>query len=266
MVTIVLLSILFYYFYITYTLRIIYGISYILAYIPYYLNIRKNIIEINLNLVFPTITKIRQDHIRFHSWKFLIINTITCLNQYLLKNSYLLNYYTIHSISLPKKSFITLAHFGLYYDFISFFKLTQNIFYGIYKSKIFNLNFNTKIKTVKHDRINTLELNKYYTLYTPIDQKSQGKSQGKTETISFLNNNVTFHSFLIELSIRQNRDIYFYYIVIDNYTLYPNLIKIETRDKSIHDIIQTIANEMTTIIKECPEQYLWSYKRFNVTY
>jgi lauroyl/myristoyl acyltransferase len=266
MVTIVLLSILFYYFYITYTLRIIYGISYILAYIPYYLNIRKNIIEINLKLVFPTITKIRQDHIRFHSWKFLIINTITCLNQYLLKNSYLLNYYTIHSISLPKKSFITLAHFGLYYDFISFFKLTQNIFYGIYKSKIFNLNFNTKIKTVKHDRINTQEINKYHTLYTPIDQKSLGKSQGKTETILFLNNNITFQSFLIELSLRYNRDIYFYYVIIDRYKLYPKLIKIETRDKSIYDIVQTIANEMTTIIKKYPEQYLWSYKRFNVTY
>ena len=266
MVTIFLLPILFYYFYITYTLQIVYVISYILAYIPYHLNTHRKIIETNLTMVFPTITKKRQDHIRFHSWKFLIINTVICLNQYLLKNSYLFKYYTINNINLPKKSFITLAHFGLYYDFTSFFKLTQNIFYGIYKSKKFNLNFNHKIKTVKHNKINILEINKYHTLYTPIDQKSQSKSQDSTEQILFLNNNVTFQSFLIELSIRQNRDIYFYYIIINNYKLYPKLIKIKTKDKSIYEIVQTIANEMTAIIKQYPEHYLWSYKRFNITY
>ena len=217
-------------------------------------------------MVFPTITKIRQNSIRFHSWKFMIINILTCLNQYLFKNSFLFKYFTINYINLPRKTFIPMAHFGLYYDFTSFFKLTHKSVLGIYKGKNFNLNFNHKIKTVKHDKINILEINKYHTLYTPIDQKSQSKSQDSTEQILFLNNNVTFQSFLIELSIRQNRDIYFYYIIINNYKLYPKLIKIKTKDKSIYEIVQTIANEMTAIIKQYPEHYLWSYKRFNITY
>jgi lauroyl/myristoyl acyltransferase len=250
----------FYKLYIKYTLEIIYNLASIIAFIPYYFNIRKKLIESNLKIVFPTITKIRQNSIRFHSWKFLIINILTCLNQYLFKNSYLFKYYTINNINLPRKSFITLAHFGLYYDFTSFFKLTQNIFYGIYKSKNFNLNFNHKIKTVKHDKINILEINKYHTLYTPIDQKCSSKN----ETVLFLNKYLTFHSSLIQQSIHQERDIIFYYVVINNYKLYPKLIKIETKDKSIHDIVQSIASEMTTVIKQYPEQYLWSHNRFSI--
>ena len=82
----------------------------------------------------------------------------------------------------------------------------------------------------------------------------------------FLNNYVTFNSSLIKLDIRYNRDIYFYYVIIDKYKLCPKLIKIETKNKSIHDIVQSVATEMTTIIKKYPEQYLWSYKRFNVIY
>ena len=215
MVTLFLLPILMYYFYITYTLQIVYVISYVLACIPYYLNKRRKIIETNLIMVFPTITKKRQDHIRFHSWKFLVINAIICLNQYFLKKSYLFKYYTINSMTLPRKSFTALAHFGLYYDFTSLFKLSQNSIYNIYKGN-FNLNFSNKIKTVKHNLINFKEINKYHVLATPIDHKPNSKSQGKTEPVLFLNNNVTFQSFLIKLSIRQNRDIYFYYVIIIN--------------------------------------------------
>ena len=247
--------------YIKYTLEIIYNLASIIAFIPYYLNIRRSIIETNLIMVFPTITKIRQNSIRFHSWKFMIINILTCLNQYLFKNSFLFKYFTINYINLPRKTFIPMAHFGLYYDFTSFFKLTHKSVLGIYKGKNFNLNFNHKIKTVKHDKINILEINKYHTLYTPIDQKSSSKN----ETVLFLNKYVTFHSYLIKLAIKQERDICFYYIIIDKYKLQPKLIKIKTKDKSIHQISQSIANEMTTIIKKYPEQYFWPHNRFNIS-
>jgi len=257
-ILLILFSYTFYKLYIKYTLEIIYNLASIIAFIPYYFNIRKKLIESNLKIVFPTITKIRQNSIRFHSWKFLIINILTCLNQYLFKNSYLLKYYTINTINLPKKTFIPLAHFGLFYDFTSFFKLTQNSLYVIYKGK-FNLNFNTKIKTLKHNKITTPNTT-YYTVFTPIDQKCSSKN----ETVLFLNNYLTFHSSLIQQSIHQERDIIFYYVVINNYKLYPKLIKIETKDKSIHDIVQLIATEMTTIIKQYPEQYLWSHNRFSI--
>ena len=79
-----------------------------------------------------------------------------------------------------------------------------------------------------------------------------------------LNKYVTFHSYLIKLAIKQERDICFYYIIIDKYKLHPKLIKIKTKDKSIYEIVQTIANEMTAIIKQYPEQYLWSHNRFSI--
>ena len=132
----------------------------------------------------------------------------------------------------------------------------------IYKGKNFDLNFKNKIKAVKPNKINISEIRKYYTLTCCIDQRCSNIN----ETVLFLNKSLTFNSLLIQQSINQKRNIYFFYIIINNYKLYPKLIKIETRDKSIYDIVQTIANEMTTIIKKYPEQYLWSYKRFNVTY
>ena len=95
----------------------------------------------------------------------------------------------------------------------------------------------------------------------PIDQKSSSKN----ETVLFLNKYVTFHSYLIKLAIKQERDICFYYIIIDKYKLQPKLIKIKTKDKSIHQISQSIANEMTTIIKKYPEQYFWPHNRFNIS-
>ena len=78
----------------------------------------------------------------------------------------------------------------------------------------------------------TLEINKYHTLYTPIDHKPKYMD----ETLLFINEYLTFYSYLIKLDIRQSRDIYFYYVIIDNCELYPKLIKLETKDKSIHEI------------------------------
>jgi lauroyl/myristoyl acyltransferase len=241
-----------------YTLEIIYNIAYFLAFIPYYLNIRHKIIVGNLKLVFPDISDKRIDYIQFHSWKYFIINIMVCLNQYIFSNSFLKKYYSVKYIDIPHKSFITLGHLGLYYDFTGFQELTGKSLYGIYKGN-FKLNFKGLVKTGQHNNINLNELYKYHSLYTPIDQKSGDKT-----IVKFLGQWVKFHSILIDIYIKNNRDIYIYNVIIKNYRLELTITKIDTKNKPLVEIVQDVANNFTDLIKQHPEQYLWCHNRFNI--
>uniref|UniRef100_A0A6C0EK83 Lipid A biosynthesis acyltransferase n=1 Tax=viral metagenome TaxID=1070528 RepID=A0A6C0EK83_9ZZZZ len=244
--------------YINYTLEIIYNVAYLLAFIPYYLNIRHKIIVTNLKIVFPDISDKRIDHIRFHSWKYFIINLLTCINQYLFRNSFLKKYYSINHIDVPHKSFFTAAHLGLYYDLTGFQQLTGKSVYTIYKGN-FKLDFNGILKMVQHNNINLKELGKYFTVITPIDQKSNDKT-----IVKFLDQSVRFHSYLINISVRENRDIYLSFVIIKKYALELVYIKINTKDKTLEEIVQDVAYKYTDLIKQHPEQYLWSHNRFNI--
>lgn len=242
-----------------YILEIIYNVAYFLAFIPYYLNIRHKIIVGNLKFLFPDISDKRIDYIRFHSCKYFIINIIICLNQYIFSNSFLKKYYSVKHIDIPHKSLIILAHFGLYYDFTGFQELTGKSLYGIYKGK-FEWKINNKyIVYRKHNNINLKELNKYFIVTTPIDQKSDNKT-----IVKFLGQWVKFHSKLIDFSIKNNRDIYFYNVIIKNYRLELTLTKIDTKNKPLVEIVQDIAYKFTDLIKQNPEQYLWYHNRFNI--
>ena len=68
---------------------------------------------------------------------------------------------------------------------------------------------------------------------------------------------------LIEYAIDNKRDIYFYYTLHDNKKIKVFCQKIESKNKSIDNVIQNISNEMTKIILKNPEQYLWNYNIFN---
>jgi lauroyl/myristoyl acyltransferase len=247
--------------YVKYTLEIIDKLSYLIALVLYYLDIRKDIIEYNLNEVFPNITKNKMNKIRFKSIKYFLINLFICINQYLFYDSFLLKYYDKKKYILQKKSILVLPHFGIFYDFTSLYNQTKLSLYGIYKGK-FNLPHNSnKIKCVKHNKIDFTDMNNYNIIETPIDQKSSNGIK-----VEFLGKEVKFHTTLIKYSILFKRNIFIYYVHFNDkkYKLIQRFIKINTNNKKLEEIVQEIASKMTNIIKNNPEQYLWLHNRFNL--
>ena len=245
--------------YLQYTFFFLYWISYFLAYIPYYLNVRKDIINYNIKTFLPDLTKKKIDHLNFQQYKFFILNILIGINQYLFKNSLIIKNYSKNNLILPnKKCLIIQAHQGIYYDIFSFYNLIgKKSFYGIYKGN-FKFRFKGKIKCEKHSKIDFYNLKKYFCIYTPIDQKSGDKT-----LVNFLGKNVNFHSKLLDYSITTNRDIYFYYTIVENNLIKPNLVKIITKNKNLQQVVQDVADKSTEIIKKYPEQYLWCHDRFN---
>ena len=239
-----------------YNFIIIYNLSYILAFIPYYLNIKKKVILNNLRPVFPDISDKKINNIIFHSWKNMIINIIVGFNMLVFSNTDLEKYYSVNKIGIPKKSMICLAHFGLYYDIMSFNKLSNKSCFGIYKGN-FTFIFKKNINTAPHNKINIKDLYKYFCIYVAIDHKSD-KANGIITR--FLDKEYLFHSYLLNYSLNNNRSIYIYTVKINKYILEPNLIKIDTLNKSLEDIIHSVSNKLTKFIKENPEQYNWHFK------
>ena len=247
--------------YLIYTLEILITISYFLSIFLYYFNVRKDIIEYNLNIVFPNINKEELDKIRFNSYKYYLLNFFIFLNQYLFYDSFLLKYYKNKNLKIKKKSTILLFHLGIFYDFMSFIKQTEKSFFNIYKGK-FNLPFNDKkIKLVKYKNVDLNEISSYHNIATSIDQKT---SRGIE--ITFLNKKVKFHDTLLKYSIQKKRDLYLYYCIIDekNYKINQKIIKINYEGKDIKNLIQEISDKMTFYIKKYPNQYLWLHNRFNL--
>lgn len=261
LITIILLTYLLIKIYLYWTLEILNGISYFLAIFPYYFNLRRNIVEKNLNHVFKNIEKNKIERIYFRCLKIYILNCFIVLNQYLFGDSFLVKYYNIDKdIKLNNKSFIALCHLGLYYDFMSFYKIFNKTFCGIYKGNIDWKIKNKNIVYLKHSNINLLELNKYYVNSSPIDQKPDNVTFLK---LNFLNNNVPFHSYLVSNAIASKRDIYFYYCLYKSNKINVKFEKIDTINKSIDTVLQDLADIMTNIILQNPEQYLWLHNRFN---
>lgn len=247
--------------YLIYTLEILITVSYFLSIFLYYFNVRKDIIEYNLNIVFPDINKEELDKIRFNSYKYYILNIFIFLNQYLFSNSLLLKYYKNKKLKFQNKSFVILLHLGIFYDFMSFIKQSNKSFYGVYKGKI-DLQFSSKkIKCVKHNKINFEEIDNYYNIYTPIDQKTYRGTE-----IIFLNKKVKLNDTLLKYSIQKKRDLYLYYCIIDekNYKINQKIIKINYEGKDIKNLIQEISDKMTFYIKKYPNQYLWLHNRFDL--
>ena len=248
------LNCLSYYFY---NLHYIYCLAYIVAYIPYTFNIRGKIIENNLIIAFPSIEKKKINYVKFHSWKFFIINLVICINQYIFGNSFLDKYYD-KKIIIPKKSLMALGHHGIYYDFTSFYTITKKSLCGIYKGH-FEWKINNKyINYIHHKKLNINIINRYSVLASPIDQKSSGIK------LDFLNKNVTFNNFLVQYAISDSREIYFYNVVFNNFKLKVNLIQINIKDKPMEEITRELAKNIENTIRKHPEQYLWAHNRFKL--
>ena len=246
--------------YFTFTLEYINFISHIYAYFNYYLNIKRNIIDKNIKNVFPNIDKKKINNIRFNTIKISMINLLIGINIHIFGNSFLEKYYK-NKIKLNRKSFVFQCHIGLYYDFYSFFKLTnKKSFYGIFKGKFnFNKFKETNLLAVHHNKINFNILHKFLNIFTTIDHSNK---KSKLEVI-FLNKKYKFNYTLVNYSIENNRDIYFYYTLLINNKIENNLVKINTKNKILNDICQDIANEMNKIILKYPEQYSWNFKSIN---
>ena len=147
------------------------------------LKVRNDVIEYNLNLVFPNMI----DHkytssfkeIKFKSTKLFIINMLIALHQrFVIDTDCLLKYYhDINSLNIPpdlkddlkrNKVIFALAHYGIYYDFTSAYKLISPLS-CIYKMKyefverlVYDSNkFENKILPIKHDRLGHLIYNEY---------------------------------------------------------------------------------------------------------
>ena len=254
-IIIFLLYILLKYFYV-FLLNII---SYVLALflIFFFLNETRNLIK-NLNCVFKDISNFSKFKILLKSSKNLTFNILIILIQNIFGDNYLINYYNIKNYNIPKKCQLILAHYGLFYDFVSGIKIFNKNLAGIFKGKFNHIN-NKNFKLFKHNMVDYKLLSKYFIIDTPIDQKSNDKT-----IVSFLNKQVKFHSKLVDFSLNDNRNLYFYYVDIGWNSLKLNIIKINTKDKKLVDIIQNIADMMTKIILKNPDQYLWLHDRFNV--
>ena len=234
-------------------------VSYILALITYFILIKdRKISNNNLNLIFSSYSFIQKQIIIIMSYKNFIFNVIIVSLQNIFGDSFLYKYYNNNSFKINKKIQLILCHFGLFYDISSGIYIFNKKICCIYKSK-FNFYINKNIKMFQHNKINFNELKKYNIIATPIDQKSTDLPK-----VNFLNQETSFHNKLAKYSLSNNRDLYFYFVKINWNSLDVTLEKIETKDRELKDIIQLTADKMTEIIFNNPEQYLWSYNRFNL--
>jgi len=256
-----------------YNLHYIYYVAYILAYIPYYFNERRNrLIVKNLIEAFPNITNNKINTIKFHSWKFFIMNILICFNQYLFSNSFLTNYYD-NPIVIPKKAFVALSHLGIYYDFTSIYIFTKKSLCSIYKGYfklIYRSNFKWKINNkyinlIPNKNLDVGLINKYSILVSPIDHAINNiefKAYGIS--LNFLNRKCSLNNFLIDYAVSDKRDIYFYNVIFQDFKLKVNLIKINQKDKTVEEITRELAKNIEDNIRKYPEQYFWSHLRFDV--
>ena len=234
-------------------------LSYIFAIIYYFLKLKKNkIVNKNLNLVFNNISFIRKQSIIINCYKNFIFNVIVVLLQYIFGDSFLHKYYSKKSFKIYKKIQLILCHFGMFYDPSTISKLFDKRVSCVYKGN-FDFYINKNIKMFQHNKINFNELYKYDIIGTPIDRKSNNLPK-----VYFLKQETKFHNKLVKYSLLNNRDLYFYFVKINWNSLEVKIEKLEVKNKELKDIIQLIADKMTEIIFNNPEQYLWNYNRFNL--
>lgn len=247
------------------TIIIFKSISYCLAYVIYFLNIRKSIIEYNLKQSFPSISQSKLDFIRFHSNKVFIFNVLIGIKIWLLGDSNFWSLYdnNIKINSFPNKCFFCACHLGIYYDLSSLPYIFNKNVTAIYKGN-FSLKSNKKIEYIKHNQINknTSDFFKKSLIITPIDQNPPSHLSSE---VKFLNSKVSLHNFLIKLSMNQERDIYFAWVLFpEQNKLRLNYIKINYNEKSLNEVCQIIANKMSELIIKYPEQYFWMHDRFKL--
>ena len=214
-------------------------------------NILMNRLQSNIN-----ISWVKFNYIILNSNKNFIFNIMMLFLQKYLHLS-MINYYDIKSYYLPKKCQLVMMHFGLFYDLISGQRIFNKSLVGIYKGKFKNIKTD-KIHMMRHNMINYDKLQKYYIIFTPIDQKSNSNI-----FVNFLGGKVKFHSNLVNYSLKSKRDLYMYYVKINPNSFTLNIHKIDTNTE-FNDLIQNIATDMTNIIKRDPCQYAWLHNRFNI--
>ena len=240
-------------------------ITNLFSFFLYHSNYRKQIVEFNLKKVFPDINQKKIDLIRYGSCKILIYNILIFFNILLFGCSGLERYYK-KKIKFDK-SIVCCSHFGIFYDGPSIAYHTQKSTIAVYKSK--GLPFNIKCRNnlmhfIKHNDVkkNKEILFNYNTILVPIDQKAPLHASSE---VSFLNQKIRIHNYLIKKGIEKNRSIYFGWIDYPENSKYfnYNYFKIETKNKTIDEVCQSISNCISNIIRKNPEQYLWFHNRFS---
>ena len=232
-------------------------ISYTLSCFCYiFLYNRNKIIYKNLKLVFKKVAFLEKQTIIMNSYKNYIFNIIVSVIQYLFGDSFLYKYYDLQEYKFRNKVIIVSGHIGLYYDPCSGSKICKRNFSCIYKGN-FDFYINKNIKMFGHHQIKYNELYKYDVIATPIDQRSNNLPK-----VYFLNQEINFHNKLVKYSLLDNRDLYFYCVKINWNSLEVTLEKIDTENKNLKNIIQIMADKMTKMIFNNPEQYNWLHDRF----
>ena len=232
-------------------------ISFFIGIFCYLFHYRRNsIFSKNLKLVLGDINFIKKQLIMINSYKNFSFNTLVVFLQFIFGYSYLNSYYNINKYTIKKNTLLVACHYGLYHDQSSLISIFNTSIGAIYKGPK-NIQINKKLKIFKHSNIDFDELYKNKLIATAIDQKSSDLPK-----INFLNQNLKFHNKLVKYCLKKDRDIIFAYVEINLNSLNLQIVKIETKNKDLKDIIQLIADKMTILIINNPKQYLWFHDRF----
>lgn len=231
---------------------------------------RNKIVYKNLELVFGSRFSDNDKHkIMINSYKLLIINALISIHQrFFINNNYLLNFYSINFNTnfKNKKMIFVMMHYGIFYDFTTFFKINGKMICNFKMHNKFaqELIWNSNKFKNKIIGVNLGNLKFYFNenkhMYLLTDQKG---SRYK-EDILFLNNKCKFHDYPVNIHKVTNRSISIIYCHYQNYKIKMNVIPININNKTKKEIVQEIADNFTNIILKNPEQYMWAHNRFNL--
>ena len=255
-------------------LDLIASVSNLLNY--YFVKYRYQVVEYNLNRVFPNISKNKFNEIYYYSTKLFILNSLIAIHQrFIIDTNYLTKYY--NKVDIPdelkedlknNKVIFAMAHYGIYYDFSTFvnlykfrlacaYKMKNNIIEKlIYKSDLYK----NRVLPLRHNILGSLIDNNYDIITIPTDQKANQKK----EKIMFLNQETNFHYSVADIHKATKRSIWIFFSYYDfrNQKMNIELIPITNLNKK-REITQQIADLITERALKYPEQYFWHHDRFN---
>ena len=262
----------FYWLYWTYLIYILDAIAHCCALIK----IRKDVLTYNLHLVLPEAKN--HAEIGFKSLKLAYLNGFIAFHQpFLVFRDSLLKRYIfdipeeLKSDLRMNKAVFVLAHYGIFYDFISAHQLMNSPIASVYKMQSKWLEkwifqgavLKGKIFGVKHDRLNQHLNHPYGIMSLPCDQKG-GRLPG-----TFLNQPTLIHSSPADIHKITKRALWAYLCKYDfqKKQIIVSFVPVERHitARSKTDIAQTIATLFSTAILADPEQYFWVHDRFRNT-
>ena len=248
--------------------------------VKFFIKKRIDVINYNLNLVLPNLTLKKRKKIINQFIKLSIMNFLLALHQRFIFNCQLINNF-YDDINIPKEFYqdvkekkvvIALSHFGLYYDFVGFHYISKCSLACMYKMSnkwIENIiykspNYGSNILPIKNNKLWELMNTKNDVISIPCDQKANTTKK----KIKFLNQETTFHYSAVDIHKITKRALWLYLTYYDEKL---KKIKIQLIPISRHydvkqskiKLTQTLANILTDIIINNPEQYFWIHDRFN---